>query len=98
MLVIGLRDAESPKEMAAATTELRGDPNCDDPSPDPSPDHSFNFDFSFWDSSESLNNSEAMLSLSGVQVDKNKYTSIQRNATKVKGKSERLLPKPIVVR
>ena len=36
--------------------------------------------------------------LNGVQVDRNKYVSIQRNAAKIKGAAERLLPKPVVLR
>ena len=35
--------------------------------------------------------------LSGIQVDKNKYHSLQRNAAQVKG-NQRVLPKPIVVK
>jgi hypothetical protein len=38
------------------------------------------------------------LSLNGVQVDRNKYVSVQRNAARLKGASERLLPKPVVIR
>ena len=38
-----------------------------------------------------------MLQLSGVQVDQNKYTSLQRNSAHVKGNS-RILPKPVVVK
>ena len=37
------------------------------------------------------------LGLGTIQVDCNKYVSIQRNAAKVKG-SERLLPKPVVIK
>jgi len=36
--------------------------------------------------------------VNGVQVDRNKYESIQRNASRVKGVDERLLPKPIIVK
>jgi reverse transcriptase-like protein/aspartyl protease/zinc knuckle protein len=36
--------------------------------------------------------------LSGVQVDRNKYVNIQRNAARVKNVTERLLPKPVVIR
>jgi hypothetical protein len=34
----------------------------------------------------------------GIQVDKNKYVNIQRNAARVKDNHERLLPKPVVIR
>ena len=37
------------------------------------------------------------LELSGVQVDRDKYPSLQRNAAQVKN-SQRVLPKPIVVK
>jgi hypothetical protein len=37
------------------------------------------------------------LELGGVQVDRNKYPSLQRNATQVKGNA-RTLPKPLVVK
>ena len=36
--------------------------------------------------------------LNGVQVDRNKYVSVQRNAAKIKETAERLLPKPVVLR
>ena len=35
--------------------------------------------------------------LAGIQVDKNKYPALQRNAAQVKG-NQRILPKPIVVK
>ena len=37
------------------------------------------------------------IEISGIQVDKNKYPALQRNAAQVKG-NQRILPKPIVVR
>ncbi|KAF8811611.1 hypothetical protein BYT27DRAFT_7208252 [Phlegmacium glaucopus] len=37
------------------------------------------------------------IELSGVQVDRNKYPSLQRNAAQVKG-NHRILPKPVVVK
>ena len=40
---------------------------------------------------------EEMVELGGVQVDRNKYPALQRNAAQVKG-NQRILPKPIVVR
>ena len=40
----------------------------------------------------------AVLTLNGVQVDCNKYASIQRNAARVKGVDERLLPKSVIIR
>ena len=39
-----------------------------------------------------------MMTLNGVQVDRNKFASIQRNAACVKGVDERLLPKSLVIR
>jgi hypothetical protein len=39
-----------------------------------------------------------VLSLHGVQVDRNKYVSIQRNASCVKEVGERVLPEPVVIR
>ena len=39
-----------------------------------------------------------ILSLNGIQVDRNKYVSVQRNASRVKGTGERLLPKPITIK
>ena len=39
----------------------------------------------------------SLLDLSGVQVDRHKYPSLQRNAAHVKG-NQRILPKPIVVK
>ena len=41
--------------------------------------------------------SQGDLFVGGVQVDRNKYPAIQRNAAKIKDK-ERLLPKPVVLR
>ena len=38
-----------------------------------------------------------MIPVSGIQVDHNKYPSIQRNAAKIRDK-ERLLPKPVVIK
>ena len=38
-----------------------------------------------------------MVELAGIQVDKNKYPTLQRNAAQVKG-NQRILPKPIVVK
>ena len=40
----------------------------------------------------------AVLTLSGIQVDRNKYATIQRNAARVKGVDERFLPKSVVIR
>ena len=37
------------------------------------------------------------MELSGIQVDKNKYPALQRNAAQIKG-NQRILPKPIVVK
>ena len=37
------------------------------------------------------------LSLNGIQVDRNKYVSVQRNAAWVKGTGERFIPKPIAI-
>ena len=39
-----------------------------------------------------------MLMLNGVQVDRNKYVSVQRNAARIKDMGERLMPKPIVIK
>ena len=41
---------------------------------------------------------DAVMSLNGVQVDRNKYESLQRNSSRVKGAAERLLPKPVVIK
>ena len=41
---------------------------------------------------------ECLTNLNGIQVDKNKYVSVQRNATRTKGPDERLLPKPVVIK
>jgi hypothetical protein len=58
-------------------------------------------------SSDSLDNSlediemledDGLITLNGVQVDKNKYVNVQRNAARVKGPGERLLPKPVVIK
>ena len=52
------------------------------------------------DGNDSDNDSDddyAVMSLYGAQVDRNKYVSIQRNASRIKGATERLLPKPIVI-
>ena len=40
---------------------------------------------------------EEPMELGGIQVDKNKYPALQRNAAQIKG-NQRVLPKPIVVR
>ena len=40
---------------------------------------------------------DVVIPVSGIQVDRNKYTSIQRNAAKIRDK-ERLLPKPVVIK
>lgn len=37
------------------------------------------------------------MTVGGIQVDRNKYTSVQRNAARTKGATERLLPKPVVI-
>ena len=39
-----------------------------------------------------------VITLNGAQVDRNKYESIQRNASRIKGVAERLLPKPVVIK
>ena len=39
-----------------------------------------------------------MMTLNGVQVNRNKFASIQRNTARVKGVDERLLPKSLVIR
>jgi hypothetical protein len=39
---------------------------------------------------------DSAVQLSGVQVDRNKYPALQRNAVQVKGKA-RVLPKPLIV-
>ena len=49
------------------------------------------------DSDDSEGNFE-FLSLNGVQVDRNKYESVQRNTSRVKGAGECLLPKPVVIK
>ena len=41
---------------------------------------------------------ESVLLSNSIQVDKNKYVSLQRNAVKIKGAAERLLPKPVVLK
>lgn len=43
------------------------------------------------------NKKNTFLGLGAIQVDRNKYVSIQRNASKVKS-SERLLPKPVIIK
>ena len=40
---------------------------------------------------------DAVITLNGVQVDRNKYESIQRNASWINRSEERLLPKPVVI-
>ena len=40
---------------------------------------------------------EKTMELGGIQVDKNKYPALQRNAAQVKG-NHRILPKPIIVK
>ena len=40
---------------------------------------------------------ETSLAVYGVQVDRNKYVSVQRNASRVKGANDRVLPKPVVI-
>jgi hypothetical protein len=47
---------------------------------------------------ETSEKADVDFSLNGVQVDRNKYVSVQRNAARLKGASERLLPKPVVIR
>ena len=46
----------------------------------------------------STGSQETTLPVNGVQVDRNKYTSIQRNAARTKDSNERLLLKPVVIR
>jgi hypothetical protein len=36
--------------------------------------------------------------VNGIQVDRNKYVSVQRNAARIKDSGERLLPKPVVIK
>ena len=57
-----------------------------------SPDNSLDDDH---DSDSDNDGAEIMLN--GIQVDRNKYESIQRNASRVRGVSKRLLPKPVVI-
>ena len=45
----------------------------------------------------SQNTSEETIELGGIQVDRNKYPTLQRNAAQVKG-NQRILPKPIVIK
>ena len=41
---------------------------------------------------------ETTMALCGVQVDRNKYVNVQRNASRVKGANDRVLPKPVVIK
>ena len=54
-------------------------------------------EFELVGANESLGANNSLV-LYGVQVDKNKYVSVQRNAAHTKGVGERLLPKPVVIR
>ena len=77
-------------------------PYSDDDSPDNSDDSKdadgWNVE---WDNDWNIVHKPAesivTMSVNGMQVDKNKYVHVQRNAARVKGTSERLLPKPIVI-
>ena len=57
--------------------------DCGDPDPD-----------NDWDEDDM----EGALFTCGIQVDRNAYVSVQRNAAKVKGLTDRMLPKPVVLR
>ena len=51
-----------------------------------------------YDPGDDSDDNGAVIPLNGVQVDRNKYESIQRNASRIKGAAERLLPKPVVIK
>ena len=51
-----------------------------------------------YDPGDDSDDNGAVITLNGVQVDRNKYESIQRNASRIKGAAERLLPKPVVIK
>ena len=55
------------------------------------------FDLKAMDRPEENGPTEEVLELGGIQVDRNKYPALQRNAAQVKG-NQRVLPKPIVVK
>ena len=92
---LSTRNHYAPRELHSGSSDDDDDDDSDDEN-DGGDDYSGGCNDRKNDGSDGA--AGASLLLGGVQVDRNKYTGIQRNAARVKNVGERILPKPVVIR